>query len=101
MLTTAMLTEIKNYISANAGYARFKGNGTYYTVPLTKAELDANGRVIISFVIDHTFPADLTVTEVQLYNKQNVIWASKSENILRRRALEGIYYRFALTITET
>lgn len=100
MLTTAMLTEIKNYIATNAGYARFKGNDTYYTVPLTKVELDANGRVIISFVIDHTFPENLAVTEVQLYNKYNVLWASKAENILRRRALEGIYYRFAMTITE-
>ena len=96
-----MLTEIKNYISANAGYARFTGNGTQYTVPLHKAELDASGRVIITFVIDHTVPADLTITEVQLYNKRNVLWASKAENILRKRALEGIYYRFALTITES
>lgn len=101
MLTMAMLTEIKNFISANAGHARFKGNEIYYTVPLHKAELDTSGRVIITFVIDHTFPADLTVTEVQLYNKRNVLWASKAENILRKRATEGIYYRFAMTIIES
>jgi|LSQX01.2.fsa_nt_gb hypothetical protein len=101
MLTTAMLTEIKNYIAANAGYARFTANGTVYRVELNKAELDASGRVIISFTIDHTYPENITITKVQLYNKRNVLWADKAENILRKSTSEGIHYRFALTVTES
>lgn len=101
MLTTALLNELKNYIKTNAGYAKFKGNGTYHTVSLVSAALDTRGRVIISFVIDHTFPADLTITEVQLYSSADVLWASKAENISRKQATEGLYCRFALTITES
>ena len=100
MLTTAMLTEVKNFIAANAGYARILANGSYHRVELSKAELDTQGRVIISFIVDHTYPENMTITQVQLYNKRNVLWAEKAENILRKGTSEGIYYRFALTITE-
>ena len=100
MLTTAFLTDLKNYIKANAGYARVTANGTNYDIPLASAEVDGTGRVIISFVIDSTLPTAITVTKVQVYNKQNVLWADKTESITRTRVEEGIYYRIALTITE-
>ena len=59
-----------------------------------------DGRVAITFIIDHTLNGDITVTEVQLYDHNGSLWASKAESILRRDVQEGILYRFAFTITE-
>ena len=61
----------------------------------------SDGRVGITFIIDHTLPGDIIVTEVQLYDCNGSLWASKAESISRKAVQEGILYRFAFTITES
>ncbi len=101
MLTTTALTTLKNCIKDSISYAQYKVNGEYHKAEIRDARILDDGRVAISFIIDHTLPGDIIVTEVQLYDHNSSLWASKAESITRRNVQEGILYRFAFTITES
>lgn len=101
MLTNAALTALKNCIKDNIHYAQYKVNGAYHKAEIRDARIMSDGRVGITFIIDHTLPGDIIVTEVQLYDCNGSLWASKAESISRKAVQEGILYRFAFTITES
>ena len=100
MLTTTALTRLKDFLRKSIAYAKYKVGSTYYQTEIRDASVLADGRVAISFIIDHTLPGDIVVTEVQLYDHNGSLWASKAESISRKAVQEGILYRFAFTITE-
>ena len=101
MLTTTAITALKQCFTDNIAYAKFKVGDTYYKSPIQSAEILIDGRVAITFLIDHTISGTIAVTEVQLYDHSGRLWASKVESITRKAAQEGILYRFAITITES
>lgn len=43
---------------------------------------------------------DVTITEVQLFDTNNDLWAAKTEEIIIRGVQEGVLYRFAFDIRE-
>lgn len=100
MLTKAALDSLRNHLKNSIAYARYKVGGNYYTADIQDAELLADGRVAVTFVIDHSVAGNITVTEVQLFDHNGTMWASKAENITRAAVQEGILYRFRFTITE-
>jgi len=101
MLTATALNAIKDCFIDNIHYAKYKVGSTYYTANIRSAYIMPDGRVAITFIIDHTIAGNITVTEVQLYDHNGSLWASKAESISRSDVQEGILYRFAFTITET
>lgn len=101
MLSSTALTALKNCIKDNVAYAQYKVGSTYYKADIRSAYIMDDGRVAITFIIDHTVAGDITVTEVQLYDHNGSLWANKAESITRRDVQEGILYRFAFTISET
>ena len=102
MLSNTALTALKNCFTENIAFAKVKVGSTYYQAPIQSAEILADGRVAITFVIDErVVSGNITVTEVQLYDHGNNLWANKVENITRKATQEGILYRFAFTITES
>ena len=101
MLTNTALTALKNCIKDNIAFAKYKVGSNYYTAEIRSAYIMADGRVAITFIIDHTVSGNITVTEVQLYDHNGSLWANKAESITRRDVQEGILYRFAFTITES
>lgn len=100
MLTSNALTSLRNHLKNSIAYARYKVGSSYYKADIETAEILADGRIAITFVIDHTIAGNITVTEVQLFDHNGVLWASKAENITRQDAQEGILYRFRFTIQE-
>lgn len=101
MLSDVALTALKNCIKDNVAYAKYKVGSTYYQTEIRSAYIMDDGRVAITFLIDHTLSGTITVTEVQLYDHSGRLWANKAENITRKALQEGILYRFAFTITES
>lgn len=100
MLSSAALTSMRNHLKNNIAYAQYKVGGTYYKTDIQTAEVLADGRIAITIVIDHTVAGNITVTEVQLYDHNGTLWASKAESITRKDVQEGILYRFRFTIQE-
>lgn len=100
MLSSAALTSMRNHLKNNIAYARYKVGSTYYKADIQTAEVLADGRIAITFVIDHSVAGNITVTEVQLFDHNGTLWASKTESITRKDVQEGILYRFRFTIQE-
>ncbi|MCE5343399.1 MAG: hypothetical protein LLF96_07440 [Eubacteriales bacterium] len=100
MLTAAALAGLRNYLKSQITSAKYKVGSTYYTATINDVTVLSDGRVSVSFTIDHTVAGNITVTEVQLYDRNGVLLASKTESINRAAAQEGILYRFRFTIAE-
>lgn len=100
MLTAQALTGFKEHVKRSVAYARYKVGTAYYKADITDIYIDSAGRVAIEFVIDHSIPGNITVTEVQLFDTAGQMWLSKGENISRKASQEGIFYRFTIDITE-
>lgn len=100
MLSSAALNSMRNHLKNNIAYAQYKVGSTYYKADIQTAEVLADGRIAITFIIDHSVAGNITVTEVQLFDHNGTLWASKTENITRKDVQEGILYRFRFTIQE-
>lgn len=100
MLSEHALTSIRNHLKGNIAYAMYKVGSSYHRAEINDASLLEDGRISITFTIDHSVAGDITVTEVQLYDHSGILWASKTESITRLDAQEGILYRFRFTIAE-
>lgn len=80
--------------------ARYKIGNTYYEPTIHRREWLADGRVAIYFSITPGISGNVTITEVQLFDTNNDLWASKVENIVISGLQEGILYRFAFDFKE-
>lgn len=99
-LQAAALNALREYLRDNIAYARYKVGSTYHDAKIEEKEILADGRISITFLIDHTVTGNITVTEIQLFNYSGVLWASKAVSITRAAATEGILYRCRFTITQ-
>lgn len=100
LLTPEAMEGYKEYTKKTIAYAQYKAGGTYYKTSISSVSALPDGRLAVDFLIDHTVPGNINVTEVQLYNTNNKLWLSKPESILRKDVQEGILYRFTFKIIE-
>ena len=100
LLAPEAIEGYKEYTKRTISYAQYKAGGTYYKANISSVSVLPDGRLAVDFLIDHTVPGDINVTEVQLYNTNNKLWLSKPESILRKDVQEGVLYRFTFTIQE-
>lgn len=100
MLTATAMEGFKSFIERNIAYARYKIGGTYYKVAIHRKERLTDGKVAVYFSIIPQASNDVTISEVQLFDTNNNLWASKAENIVVKSVQEGILYRFAFDFKE-
>lgn len=100
ILTTAAITGYKTDTLRKIARARYKIGGTYYEPTIHRREWLTDGRVAIYFSITPGISGNVTITEVQLFDNNNDLWASKAENITLSGLQEGILYRFAFDFKE-
>lgn len=100
MLTVKAMEGFKTFIEKNIAYARYKIGGTYYKTVIHRKERLTDGKVAVYFSINPQTTSNVTITEVQLFDTNNDLWASKSENIEVKSVQEGVLYRFAFDIKE-
>lgn len=99
-ITAAALKAMREFARDNISYARYRVGSDYYRAEIESKELLADGQISITFVIDHTVAGDATVSQIQLFNRDGVLWAQKSVSITRRDVQEGILYRCRFTIIQ-
>lgn len=99
-LSAAMLEALREYVRFNLAYARYKVGSAYYRAELNEKQVLPDGRVSITFEIDHTLSGNINITEVQLFNRNGVMWANKAVSITRLAVQEGIMYRCRFTVIE-
>jgi hypothetical protein len=100
LLTPEAIAGYKDYTERTIAYARYKAGGTYYKADISSVSVLPDGKLAVDFIIDHSVPGDINITEVQLFNNEGVLWLSKPESLTRKNLQEGILYRFKFTIQE-
>lgn len=100
ILTGKAIEGYKVYTDRSIAYAQYKIGGTYTRVAISRRERLKDGRVAVYFPIDAQGQTDVTISEVQLYDTNNDLWAAKEENILVRGVQEGVLYRFTFDFKE-
>ena len=99
MLTSAALTGYRNYTKRTVAYAKYKIGSTYYQTNVESVKVLSSGIVEISFMIELDSGSG-TVSEVQLYNTEGVLWLSKAESLKLSDVSEGFLYVVRLDIKE-
>lgn len=100
ILTAAALQGYKEYTQRVIAYARYKVGSTYYTTGKPDINVQDDGSITVDIIIDSSAGTSITVKELQLWDINGQLWASKAESITRSQVQEGILYRFKFTITE-
>lgn len=100
ILTEEALEGFKQHTNRTIAYARYKIDGNYTRVEISRRERLKDGRVAVYFHIDAQGQTDVTISEVQLFDTNNDLWATKEENILVRGVQEGVLYRFTFDFKE-
>lgn len=85
-------------IRREISYARYKVGSSWYRANIESARILNDGRVEVTFIIDHTVSGNITVTGIELYDINGKRVGSKTVSITRADAVEGIMYvcRFKL-----
>lgn len=100
MLTTTAINDFKNFIDNIIAYAKVTVNGVTEKRVIHRRERLKDGRVAVYVSITPQTSSAVTVQRVQLYNKNNELWADKAVNIPLNNVQEGILYRFVFDFTE-
>ena len=97
-LDSGYLTRKKQQMIHEIRYAEYKVGSTWHRTDIQSAQILADGRVEVVFIIDHTITGNITVTGVRLLDHNGSLIGSKSTSITRADATEGISYtcRFRL-----
>lgn len=95
---SAYLAKNRNRIKDDIAYARYKVGSTWYQANIENAAVLPDGRVEISFEIDHTVTGNITVTGIELYDHNGQRIGSRAVSITRQDATEGILYVCRLSL---
>ena len=97
-LTSAMMNAMRNFVRDNLAYAQYKVGSTQHRAEIITKEVLADGRISVTFLIDHTVAGDITVTEISLYNYSGIRWAEMPTSITRPDATDAILCRCRFTV---
>ena len=100
MLTTDAINDFKDFIDNIIAYAKVTVNGVSEKKVIHRRERLKDGRVAVYVQITPQVSGKATVQRVQLYNKNNKLWADKAVNIPLNNVQEGVLYRFTFDFTE-
>ena len=95
---SAYLTKNRNRIKEDVAYARYRVGSTWYQAQIESATVLPDGRVEVTFEIDHTVTGNITVTGIELYDHNGTRIGSRAVSITRQDATEGILYVCRLSL---
>ena len=95
---SAYLAKKREAVRDDVSYARYKVGNAWYTAAIQSSTILADGRIEITFLIDHTVSGNITVTGIELYDHNDTRMAYKTVSITRADATEGIVYVCRLSV---
>ena len=100
ILTEQAIEGYKKDTEGKIARARYKIGEEYFDVPIHRRERLSDGRVAVYLAITPAASGSVTISEVQLFDNNNELFATKSENIVISRPQEGLLYRFTFDFKE-
>ena len=99
LLTSAAIKGYRDYPMRRIAYAKFKVGSTEYKTNIESVKVTVSGTVEIAFKIELASGSG-TVSQISLYDTDNQLWLSKTENLQMDSVAEGFYYVVQLDIAE-
>lgn len=99
LLTSAAIKGYRDYTMRRIAYAKFKVGSTEYKTNIESVKVTDSGTVEIAFKIELASGSG-TVSQISLYDTDNQLWLSKTENLQMDSVAEGFYYVVQLYIAE-
>lgn len=99
LLTSAAIKGYRDYTMRRIAYAKFKVGSTEYKTNIESVKVTDSGTVEIAFKIELASGSG-TVSQISLYDTDNQLWLSKTENSQMDSVAEGFYYVVQLDIAE-
>ena len=99
LLTSTAIQGYRDYTMRRIAYAKFKIGSTEYKTNIESVEVTDSGTVEIAFKIEIASGSG-TVSQISLYDTDNQLWLSKTENLQMDSVAEGFYYVVQLDIAE-
>ena len=100
MLTEKAIEGYKVYTERTISYARYRLGSTWHTAQISRKERMKDGRVAVYFPIIPQTTEEVTITTVQLYDKNGALWAETAADIKIESVQEGVLYRFTFDLHE-
>jgi len=100
ILTASAIEGYKKDTDRKIARARYRIGTTWHDAPIHRRERLKDGRVAVYFSITPNISGNVTITEVQLFDTNNDLWATNAENILLSGVQSGVLYRFAFDFRE-
>ena len=97
--TSAAIKGYRDYTMRRIAYAKFKIGSTEYKTNIESVKVTDSGTVEIAFKIELASGSG-TVSQISLYDTDNQLWLSKTENLQMDSVAEGFYYVVQLDIAE-
>lgn len=99
LLTSAAIKGYRDYTMRRIAYAKFKVGSTEYKTNIESVKVTDSGTVEIAFKIELASGSG-TVSQISLYDTDNQLWLSKTENLQMDSVAEGFCYVVQLDIAE-
>ena len=100
ILTEAAIEGYRSFTERTIKKARYKLGSTWHDAEVVRKERMKDGRVAIYIPIIPQSNTTVTVTGMELYDKDGKLWASKSESIKLERIQSSVLYRFTFDLHE-
>lgn len=97
MLTQSAIQKFRSFIVKSISHGQCKVGTTAYKIPVHRVEVDADGRVAVYMLIDHSIAG--AVNQVQLYDQEGELFAEKAVNITKD-ATQGVLEKISILIQE-
>jgi len=100
VLTARAIEGFKQHADREMRRARYRIGSVFYDSPIHRRERLPDGRVAVYFSITPNISGNVTISEVQIFDTNNELWASNSENIVIHGIQAGLLYRFTIDFKE-
>ena len=100
ILTAAAIEGYRKFTERTIQKARYKLGSVWHEAEVVRKERMADGRVAVYIPIIPQSSTAVTVTGMELYDKDGNLWASKSESIRLERIQASVLYRFTFDLHE-
>ncbi len=97
MLTQSAIQKFRRFIVKSISHGQCKIGTTAYKIPVHRVEVDADGRVAVYMLIDHSIAG--AVNQVQLYDWEGDLFADKAVNITKDTT-QGVLIKLSFVIQE-
>lgn len=98
-MESKLIEKTLKFWESKLSYAEYDSNGVTHRVKIENTDIDLEqGKLTIDFIINDEIDTDTSITRVAWFDDNGDMLDESTENIIRESYVEGILYRYKLTL---